>query len=251
MSEPKALITGASKGIGKAIAKKFAENGIDICITGRNKKDLNDVKKEIEKIGRKCNIIAADFNNMDEVREAGKKALEISPSWNILVNNAGTISQDSLINLKEGDWDRTMNVNLKSILILSQIIVPQMIERRQGKIINISSLGAFVGSHGLAAYGVSKAALNQLTRTMASEWGQYNIQANAICPTVILTKLSREIYDKPENADVRESILRKIPAGRFGELDDAANLALFLASKDSDFINGTSIPLDGGKMIAP
>ena len=245
----KAIITGGSKGIGKAIALRFAENGMDICITGRHKGDLLDVKEKIEKLGRKCDIIVADFNNMDEVREAGKKTLQISPVWDVLVNNAGTISQDPLIDIKEEDWDRTMNVNLKAALVLSQIIVPQMIERKQGKVINISSLGAFVGSKGLAAYGASKAALSQLTRTMASEWGAFNIQANAICPTVILTKLSRKIYDKAENKEIKESILNRIPAGRFGELDDAAGLALFLSGKDSNFINGVSIPLDGGKMV--
>ncbi|MFC2107157.1 SDR family NAD(P)-dependent oxidoreductase [Bacteroidota bacterium] len=249
MNNYKALVSGGSKGIGKAIALRLAENDMDICITGRNVDDLNEVKEEIEKLGRKCDIIVADFNNMNEVREAGKKALQISPVWNILVNNAGTISQDALIDIKEEDWDNIMNVNLKAALILSQIIVPQMIERKQGKVINISSLGAFVGTIGLGAYAASKAALSQLTRTMATEWGPHNIQANAICPTLILTKLSRKVFDKPENQEMRQNFLNKIPAGRFGELNDAAGLALFLASKDSDFINGVSIPLDGGKLV--
>jgi NAD(P)-dependent dehydrogenase (short-subunit alcohol dehydrogenase family) len=177
--------------------------------------------------------------------------MEFSPVWNVLVNNAGMISQDRLVNIREEDWDNIMNVNLKAVLILSQIIVPQMLERKQGKIINISSLGAFVGSKELAAYGASKAALNQLTRTMASEWGPYNIQANAICPTVILTKLARDIYDKPENQEIKESILKRIPAGRFGKVVDVASIALFLAGRGSDFINGQSINLDGGKSVGP
>ncbi len=251
MKHQKAIITGGSKGIGKAIAIRFAEKGMDICITGRNINDLLKVKSEIESLGSKCYTIEADFSEMENVRKAGKKALGFSSEWDILVNNAGTINQDPLLDIKEENWDATMNVNLKAVLILSQIIVPQMIERKQGKIINISSLGAFVGSKGLAAYGASKAALNQLTRTMAIEWGPYNIQTNAICPTIILTRLSREIYDKPENQEIKQNILNRIPAGRFGELDDAAGLALFLASKESDFINGVSLPLDGGKSATP
>lgn len=247
----RALITGGSKGIGKEIALKFARNGIDIGIIGRNLAGLNTTRLEIEKLGRDCLVIQADLSEIKQVSEAGNIALEHSPVWNILINNAGIANQVPLLELSLSDWDNTINTNLRSVLLLSQIIVPQMINRREGKIINISSTGAFYGTKGMGAYAVTKAGLNQITRTMAVEWGPYNIQTNAICPTIIWTELASKIWSKPENQDQRNQMLKRIPAGRFGETKDVAGLALFLAGNDSDFINGVAIPLDGGKIIMP
>jgi 2-deoxy-D-gluconate 3-dehydrogenase len=132
------------------------------------------------------------------------------------------------------------------------VIVPQMIARRAGKVINISSVASFIGTPGLGAYAASKAALNQLTRTMAVEWGPHNIQVNAICPTIVLTEMARQIYwETPENAGMREAKLARIPMGRFAEPREVADVALFLASPAADYMNGVSLPLEGGMLAAP
>ncbi|MCF8229825.1 MAG: SDR family oxidoreductase [Bacteroidales bacterium] len=248
LKNKKALITGGSKGIGKAIALAFAREGIDIAISGRNENALLKTAEEIQQYDVDCLVLAADMAKDEEVKEAAQKALDFSPHWDILVNNAGIAKKVPLLELEMKDWDEIMQVNLKSVLLLSQMMAKPMIKNKRGKIINISSLGAFYGTPGMAAYAVSKAGLNQLTRTMAVEWGPHNIQANAICPTVINTDMAKEIWDAPENREMKKKFLEKIPAGRFGEPHDVADLALFLASDASDFINGLSIPLEGGRM---
>lgn len=251
MKKKYALITGGSKGIGRAIAIKFAQNNINIGIIGRDEKGLDETKNQVERLGVKCLVITADLSCETDLKNAVNKALEFSNIWDILVNNAGFAKQTSLLDLSFEEWDQTHNLNLRAVFLLTQKIVPLMIKQGNGKIINISSLGAFFGTPGMGAYGTSKAALNQLTRTMAVEWGKHNIQANAICPTVIMTHLGKSIWDKPENEKIKKSFLDKIPLGRFGETEDVANLAYFLASDVSNFINGQSIPLDGGKTAKP
>lgn len=251
MRRKNALITGGSKGIGRAIAINFAQNNINIGIIGRDEIGLYETKNQVEKFGVKCLIIKADLSKESDLQNAVTQAFDYSKTWDILVNNAGFAKQTSLLDLSLEEWDQTHNLNLRAVFMLTQKIVPQMIEQKHGKVINISSLGAFFGTQGMGAYGASKAALNQLTRTMAVEWGTFNIQTNAICPTVIMTDLGKSIWEKPENETIKNSFLNKIPSGRFGEPEDVANLAYFLASDTSNYINGQSIPLDGGKTAKP
>ncbi len=191
------------------------------------------------------------MSNMSEVQGLSDEALSLSDEWNILVNNAGYAKQVDLVDMSLADWDHIHNINLKAVFLLSRNMVHSMMALKQGKIINISSLGAFFGTKGMSGYGASKAALNQLTRTMAVEWGPHNIQVNAICPTIVMTDMGISIWDNPQNQEIRQAFLDKIPAGRFGEPEDIANLAYFLASPESDYINGVAIPLDGGKTIKP
>lgn len=251
MEKQRALISGGSKGLGRAIALKFAENKLDVGIIGRDEKGLEETRSMVAAAGQHCMVIRADLSKKEEVISASEQALAHSPHWHVLVNNAGYASQVPLLELSFDDWQMIHHINLHAVFLLSQQMVPQMIERKQGKIINISSLGAFYGTKGMGAYGSSKAALNQLTRTMAVEWGPYNIQANAICPTVIMTDLGKSIWEHPKNKAMKQSFLDKIPSGRFGQPEDVANLAYFLASPASDFINGLAIPLDGGKTVMP
>lgn len=246
-----ALITGASRGIGKQIALHFAKEGANVAINGRNEEKLLETAAEIQKYGVDCLILAADMNREEDVREMAKLALDYSPHWDILVNNAGSAKKLPLLEAGMNDWDKMMQINIRSVFLLTKLIVPQMIDRKAGKVINISSLGAFYGTPGMGIYAASKAALNQMTRTMAVEWGPHNIQVNAICPTVINTDMGREIWDAPENREKKEKMLKSIPSGRFGEPEDVADLALFLAGNASDYINGLSIPLDGGRSISP
>lgn len=251
LNNKKAIVTGGSRGIGAAVALKLAQAGAEICITGRNEQSLVEMAERIRTKGVDCHPIVCDFSQTGNVRKAGEKILDISGHWEILVNNAGIAKKIPLTDIREEDWDEILTVNLKSAFILSQIILPGMIKRKWGKIINISSLGSFYGTPGMGAYAVSKAGLNQLTRTMAAEFGKHNIQVNAICPTIVLTDMARDIWDTDENKDLRDAMLSKIPAKRFGEPEDVASLALFLASEESNYINGLSVPLEGGKMSVP
>ncbi len=237
--------------MGRAIAIKFAQNKINIGIIGRNLKDLNETKSLVEKNGVECYIFQADLNLASEVEKLIHEVFKKVPVWDILVNNAGIAKQVPLLDMDLEDWDMIQNINLRAVFLLSKRIVPKMIEQKRGKIINISSLGAFFGTAGLGAYGASKAALNQLTHTMAVEWGPNNIQVNAICPTVVMTDMGKSIWNDPKNEIIKKGFLDKIPLGRFGVPEDVANLAFFLASNQSDYLNGQSIPLDGGKTVKP
>jgi NAD(P)-dependent dehydrogenase (short-subunit alcohol dehydrogenase family) len=247
----RALISGGSKGIGAAIAKTFAEAGADIGIIGRDRKGLNNTKSLVEQHGRKCIVIEKDISSVEGVKSAGEKALELSPNWDILVNNAGIAKITPLLEITQDEWNETFSINLRAMLLLSQAIAPQMIKRKSGKIVNISSIGAFVGTPGLGTYAASKAAMNQLTRTMAVEWGPYNIQVNAICPTIVLTEMGQKVWDNPALAQQRQDKEKRIPLHRFGQPEEVANVALFLASPAANYIHGVSLPLDGGMTISP
>lgn len=251
MRGKRALITGGSKGIGASIAETFASAGVHVGIVGRDREGLYQVKDKVEKYKCECIVIESDLSTINGVQAAGKAALSHAKNWDILVNNAGFVKSGPLLEIRPEDWDMTLNVNLRAALILSQLIVPLMIKHNRGKVINISSLGSFLGTPGLGAYAASKAGLNQLTRTMAVEWGPHNIQVNAICPTIIMTKLARTVWDDPSNTQRREDIKERIPMHRFGEPQEIADLALFLASPAANFITGVSIPVDGGKLVAP
>ncbi|MEO1002796.1 MAG: SDR family NAD(P)-dependent oxidoreductase [Cyanobacteria bacterium J06638_7] len=247
----RALISGGSKGLGAAIAASFAEAGADIGLIGRDTDGLNRVKAVVESYGRHCCLIAADLGSVEGSRRAGETALELFPQWDVLVNNAGIARPAPILEISDTDWQDIFAVNLRSALILSQQIVPQMISRGRGKVVNISSLGAFLGTPGFGAYAASKAAMNQLTRTMAVEWGPANVQVNALCPTVILTELGHELWDSPTMQTARQAKETRIPLHRFAEPEEVARVALFLASAAADFIQGVSLPLDGGLLIAP
>ncbi|MDA3944291.1 MAG: SDR family NAD(P)-dependent oxidoreductase [Bacteroidetes bacterium] len=246
-----ALITGGSKGLGKAIALKFAQNKINIGITGRDSKALEETASIIRKMGVECHVFVADMSIESDINKLAEDAFSKSKHWEILVNNAGYAIKKPLLELKIEDWDYIQNVNIRSVFQLSKLMAPKMIAHKRGKIINISSLSAFYGTPGMGAYGVSKASLNQLTRTMAVEWGPFNIQTNAICPTIVMTDMGKSIWENPDNENMKHDFLGRIPMRRFGLPEDVANLAFFLAGKESDYINGQSIPLEGGKMAQP
>ena len=245
------LISGGSKGIGAITAISFAKVGADICVIGRNHDDLEKVQDSILDLGRKCKIIQQDISSWDGAQNAAQKALYYSAQWDVLVNNAGIAIPAPILEIKPYHWSKTFSVNLEAAVAISQIIVPQMIERKSGKIVNVSSMGAFFGTPGLGSYAASKAALNQLTRTMAVEWGQYNIQVNAVCPTIVLTDLGKEFWDDPNRLDQRESKEARIPLHRFAKPQDVADTILYLASSAADFITGVSLPLDGGMQVSP
>ncbi|MGD0076846.1 MAG: SDR family NAD(P)-dependent oxidoreductase [Candidatus Binataceae bacterium] len=247
----RALVTGGSKGIGAATAEALALAGADVAIVGRDSAGLAATCDAVARAGRECVAIEADLHSVDGARRAGELALKHSPHWDILVNNAGIAKVAPLLQLGAEDLEATFAVNLRAALILSQLLVPQMIRRSAGKIVNVSSIGAFIGTPGLGAYAASKAALNQLTRTMAVEWGPHNIQVNAVCPTIVLTDMAKRIWDEPSRTKERQAKLARIPLGRFCEPREVADVVVFLASPAANFLTGQSIPLEGGMLAAP
>ena len=238
-----ALVTGASKGIGKEICRVLADAGADIAVVARDRDGLAQVKRTVEAMGRRCLAIEADLATVDGPAQAARAALEAWGAIDILVNNAGATAIESILEAKIESWDGIMAVNLRAPFLLAQALAPRMIEKRAGKIVNVSSQTSEVALHNHAAYMASKAGLNALTKTMTVEWAQYNIQSNAVCPTVIMTPMGEMVWGDPKIGDPMRA---KIPLGRFGKVVEIADLVLFLASPASDLITGQAIFADGG-----
>jgi len=242
----RALITGASRGLGAEIAAVFADAGADLVLTGRDAAGLEATRQLVEAKGRRCLCVEADLRTVEGPRHAGAKALEFFGTVDILVNNAGVVFVDSLLETSLDHWEETLNVNLRAPLLLAQTIAPKMIEQRRGKIINISSAAGVLAPQGHGAYSASKAGLQLLTQTMAAEWARFNIQANAVAPTVILTAMGRQVWGDPAKGDPMKA---RIPSGRFGEPIEVADLVLFLASPASNFICGQVLRIEGGLSV--
>ena len=238
-----ALVTGASKGIGRSIALTLADGGADIIATARNEEELKELVSEIKSMGRNAVYIVADLSRTKEAIGMANRALEIFGRVDILVNNAGVSFPQPALEVTEEAWDTTMNVNLKSLFFITQVIGKKMIEQKKGKIINISSQAGIVGLEDHAAYCASKGGLILLTKVLAIEWGRYGINVNAIAPTVILTPMGERAWADPEK---RARMLAQIPIGRLGYPEDVSGVVLFLASSVSDLITGAVIPVDGG-----
>jgi len=242
-----ALVTGATKGIGFETCKVLADAGADIAAVGRDQTGLREIKAAVEAKGRRCVAIVADMATVEGPVQAAKQALAAFGSVDILVNNAAIALIAPLLEATSADWDATMAVNLRAPFLLAQVLVPAMIRKGGGKIINISSQAGVIGQESHAAYGASKGGLNALTKVMCVEWAKHNIQVNAVCPTVILTPMGEEHWGKPERGDPMKA---KIPAGRFGTPVEVADMILYLASSASNLVNGQDMLIDGGYTAA-
>ncbi len=241
-----AIVTGGSSGIGQAAAIFLAKEGADTLITYNNHKDgAIFTKNEINKLGRKCEILKADMNDIDEVKGIVAETLNIYPGIDILVNNAGGGKFIEFFNDTVENLDYLLNINVKSIFILSQLAAKEMIKRGGGSIINITSIsGISVNDPGLISYCTSKAAANMLTRGMAKALGKYNIKVNAILPGSIDTP-----GNKNAPKEVVEEHIKKTPLNKIGSSEDIASMVLYLASDDCKFITGSLIVIDGGFTI--
>ena len=243
----RALVTGASKGIGLEACAVLADAGADVVAVARDQEGLAEAKASVEKAGRKCLVVEADMATVEGPRSAAKAAIDAWGGIDILVNNAGLGGLYPLLDMPVEHWDRSMAINLRAPFLMAQALVPGMIERRQGKIINISSQASDIAIEQHGAYTASKNGLNALGKVMTLEWARHNIQINAVCPTVVLTKMGREAWGSAEKGDPMKA---KIPAGRFAEPVEIADLILFLASSASDMITGETIFIDGGYTAA-
>ena len=238
-----ALVTGASKGIGLAIVEVLADAGADIAAVGRDAAGLADAKTVVESNGRRCQTFTADLADAGQTRACAAAALRSFGCIDILVNNAGVALLDKLADASVEDWDTTMAVNLRAPFLLAQALAPEMIKKGAGKIVNVSSQAGVIALDDHAAYCASKGGLNMLTKVMTSEWAKHNIQANAVCPTIIMTPMGEKVWGDPAKS---RPMLDRTPLGRFGKPVEVADAVLYLASPASDLICGETLLLDGG-----
>jgi 2-dehydro-3-deoxy-D-gluconate 5-dehydrogenase len=239
-----ALVTGASKGIGRAIALELAEAGADLVVNARGEGALASVAEEIRGRGREVEAVAADVATPGGVASVVERARRRFGRVDILVNNAGIIRRDDALTFSEEDWDAPLNLNLKVPFFLAQAVAKLLVQAgRGGKIINIASMLSFQGGIRTASYTASKSGLAGITRLLANEWAARGINVNAIAPGYFETNNTVALRtDEQRNRD----ILGRIPAGRWGKPSDLGGAAVFLASAASDYVHGTIIPVDGG-----
>ncbi len=239
------IVTGASRGIGKAIAISFAQTGATMVLCATNAQLLEQVSSEITSIsGAKPQAFAFDVRDSKMIAEVVKKTLDTHGRIDILVNNAGITRDQLLAMMPEESWDEVLSINLKSAFLFMKAVTKPMIRARSGRIINIGSVVGLMGNAGQANYAASKAGLIGLSKTAAKELAKRNITVNVIAPGFIKTDMTRKLGEK-----VQTELLELIPLGRLGEPEDVANLALFLASDHSSYITGQVIQVDGGMVM--
>lgn len=237
-----AMITGCNTGLGQGMALGLAQAGCDII--GVNRSSASETAHKITATGRRFISITADLADSNCIDSVMEQALAACPQLDILVNNAGIIRRDDAINFSERDWDDVMNLNSKTLFFLSQAVARQFIRQgRGGKIINIASMLSYQGGIRVPSYTASKSAVMGLTRLMANEWAQHNINVNAIAPGYMATNNTEQLR---EDEDRNQQILQRIPAARWGQSEDMMGPVVFLASAAADYVNGYTLAVDGG-----
>ncbi|MEO1102569.1 MAG: SDR family oxidoreductase [Pseudomonadota bacterium] len=239
----KAMVTGASKGIGAEIARVFAQAGADVVAVGRDEADLAATAEAVRGFGRECLVITADLADAAETRRAADEALAAWGTIDILINNAGIARLGKAVDLSLEYWEETFAVNVRAPFILSQALAPKMIEQRWGKIVMISSQAGVRALDDHCAYSASKGAINMLTKGLMVEWAQHNVQVNAICPTVVMTPMGKAVWGPEEKGG---PMRQATPLKRFGEPVEIADCALYLASPAAELINGEILMAEGG-----
>lgn len=237
-----ALVTGANTGLGQGMALALAEAGADIALIGRS--EPTETLQEISKIGVKSHSILADLSKADTVADIIDEAAAKLGGVDILVNNAGIIKRNEAIDFTPDEWDAVMNVNLRTLFFLSQAFARHIVaQKKPGKIVNIASMLTFQGGIRVPSYTASKSGVGGLTKALANEWAQHGINVNAIAPGYFATNNTAALQaDEKRNAE----ILGRIPSGRWGKPSDMGGAIVFLASNASDYVQGITLPVDGG-----
>lgn len=236
-----ALVTGANKGLGQGIALALAQAGADIAAVSSSNAD--DTAAKVEALGRRFAFVQADLTSLEPIRRIVSETLQKLGRFDILVNNAGMIRRADAVDFTEADWDSVIDLNLKSAFFLCQAAGRHFIGQGRGKIINIASMLSFQGGIRVPSYTASKSGLAGITKLLANEWAAKGVNVNAIAPGYMATDNTAQLRaDEQRNRD----ILARIPAGRWGTPEDLAGTAVFLASRASDYVHGTVLPVDGG-----
>jgi 2-deoxy-D-gluconate 3-dehydrogenase len=240
-----AMVTGAGSGLGRSIALALAEAGADVAVTelASRLESARAVSDSIRSMGRKALVVTLDVTSVKGIQHAVKEVVKAFSRIDILVNNAGINIPRQALEVSEDDWDRVLDVNLKGVFFCAQAVGREMVRRGSGKIINIASQNGVVGYHDRAAYCSSKAGVVNLTRVLAIEWAQHQINVNAVAPTFVLTPLTEKMFLDPAFSS---EIHRRIPLGRLGKPEDIVGAVVFLASPAADLITGHTLLVDGG-----
>lgn len=243
----KALVVGGNKGLGQAMSLAFAAAGADVCVVGRGPYGFEETIAAIRQLGREGHSVACDVTQEANVVEMAQSANSVLGRVDILVNSQGTVHLEPSAEFDMDRWLQVMDVNLKSIVLTCKHVGRIMLEQGRGKIINMSSVRGFQGRIGDLAYSPSKGAVNQLTKSLAIEWGRKGINVNAIAPSFILTEISKPFFDDKEKS---QWVMSRSPMDRVGELRDIFGPAVFLASDAANFVNGHVLLVDGGWTVA-
>ncbi|XYY60461.1 3-oxoacyl-[acyl-carrier-protein] reductase [Bacillus velezensis] len=245
LNEKTAVVTGASRGIGRAIALDLAKNGCNVVVNySGNEAKANEVVDEIKSLGRNAIAVKADVSNSEEVQNMMKEAVAAFSSIDILVNNAGITKDNLLMRMKENEWDDVININLKGVFNCTKAVTRQMMKQRSGRIINVSSIVGVSGNPGQANYVAAKAGVIGLTKSSAKELASRNITVNAIAPGFISTDMTDKL-----SKEVQDEMLKQIPLARFGDPSDISGVVTFLASEGSRYMTGQTLHIDGGMVM--
>lgn len=237
------VVTGGGSGIGRGIALVFAADGAKVAVLDCNEKGAQETARLVAGAGGEAIAIGCDISDEASVKAAEARVSSKLGKAHVLVNNAGVLQSGNLTDIPIDDWNRLFAINLTGYLLCAQAFVPAMLERGEGSVVHTSSIGARFVTSGLGAYSVTKAAVISMSNLMAAEWGPSGVRSNVILPGLIQTPLSQAAYENPKNVQAREAA---IPLGRVGQPDDLAQVALFLASPRSSYVNGAEIMVDGG-----
>ena len=239
-----AVVTGAGRGIGRAIALKFAAEGADVVCVSRTAENSEKVAGEIRALGRKAWAVAVDVSDANAVAAAAEKILAEAGRVDVLVNNAGVTRDGLLMRMSEADWDTVLDTNLKGAFLFTKAFARTFAKQRSGRIINLASVIGLIGNAGQVNYAASKAGLIGLTKSVARELASRGVTCNAIAPGFVETDMTAVL-----NGDMRTELLKKIPLGSFGQSEDIAGAALFLAGPAGRYITGQVLTVDGGMVM--
>jgi NAD(P)-dependent dehydrogenase (short-subunit alcohol dehydrogenase family) len=240
LKDKTAIITGGGSGIGLATARAFCKEGAKVILFGRRKEKLVSAANEL---GDSVLFVQGDMTKNDDLDKLINKTLNNFKGIDILVNSAGLFNGAPLHKISDSQWDEMMDINIRSVFQLTRRVLPTMMTQKSGSIVHISSILGLIAVPEVAAYNVSKGALNQFSRSIAVEYGSYGIRSNSICPGLIETDMTAELM---KDASLMQEWSKEYPIGRFGKPEDVASACLFLASDESSFITGTELPVDGG-----
>lgn len=238
-----AIVTGSSRGLGRAMALALAEAGANVALAARSKPDLEEAAREAEQLGRKAIVIPTDIGVFSQVEAAVAETLSAFGRLDILINNSGVASFGPLAELAPEEWSRVIDTNLTGVFNGCRAVASHLIAQRSGKVINIASVLGAAGQSGYSAYSASKGGVIALTRTLGVEWARHDVQVNAIAPGWFVTDMNVAAF---EDEKIRERIMRDIPLRRTGKIEEIGALAVYLASPASDFMTGQTLFLDGG-----